>query len=1189
MASARELKTPGVRPAPQDVFMAVRLESQAEPIPGYRLIERLGQGGFGEVWKAEAPGGLFKAIKFVYGELDSVGGDSERAEQELKAIKRVQTVRHPYILSLERYDIIDGQLIIVMELADKNLWDRFKECRAEGLPGIPRDELLGYLAESAEALDLMNGTYQLQHLDIKPQNLFLVHNHVKVADFGLVKDLDGMAASITGGVTPVYAAPETFDGWVSRFSDQYSLAIVYQELLTGLRPFAGNNLRQLVLQHLQGTPNLSSLPAADRPIVARALAKSPDERHATCLDMTRALAAATAALLAGREAAAAETGLLVPGSANTPQTPAAPADPQLHTPPRVLDAPRTPAQPMSAPATPVTSGHTSQRPTRWVGRSPEGLPAPLPTPASRPPSFIATGEGVLLPALVVGVGGAGLAVLRHLRRSLHALVAQPAALGHIRFLYLDTDPDGARVATRGRLDSSLGGGEVLLARLHRPSHYLKPRDGRPPIDAWLDPKMLYRIPRTQTTAGCRALGRLAFCDNYRLIAPRLRAELEACGDPEPLKAAAKQTRLGLRTTRPRVYVVASLAGGSGSGMFLDLAYVTRAALRDLGHGEADLVGVFLLPAADRAPANPLPLGNACAALAELGHFWGGGEFSARYVEREAPVRDGAPPFARCVLLPLAAAAEGSADEAVAPAAEFLARDLCSGLGRTADQARGAVAGPSAGPSCQTFGLYKLAFPRRDLLTRTARRLCRTLVERWMSKDGAPVRDATRDWVAEHWSREEHGPEGFIERLQADCATVLGQPPEKLFAHLIEPVAGRAALDPTTIADVLAGLEEQVGRPAESTLADQPSRLEGLLRDAGDKVVDEWGSKLGELMVRLIESPQFRLAGAEEAIRHVVASLQKVLEHHEPLMHELATRAADAHARIHALIALLRKPGGGKSRQIQPSEVQELLRCFPKWRYQSLVLQQVTRGLVSLRGLLSDELREVNFCRARLGELARAFTERREVGADGAGRGPSVPGRFLFPGGCVTLDAAAEHVFRGITAEQVAALDERIEEMVRQQFTALVHVCLTSANLLRNLEAAMQEQAETLVKGSLSAQNAAELFFAEYPHPGAAEEAFRAAFDEAAPELTARGREVCVLVVPPGPAGGRFRDLARRVLAEVPLLGVVGGDDILFYREAAQVAFAELQQLGPTAREAYGQLKRRVHYSPHSRTDIPFAV
>jgi branched-chain amino acid transport system permease protein len=57
----------------------------------------------------------------------------------LKALARVKTVRHPYILSLERYDIINGQLLIVMELADRNLWDRFKECRTQGMPGIPRE------------------------------------------------------------------------------------------------------------------------------------------------------------------------------------------------------------------------------------------------------------------------------------------------------------------------------------------------------------------------------------------------------------------------------------------------------------------------------------------------------------------------------------------------------------------------------------------------------------------------------------------------------------------------------------------------------------------------------------------------------------------------------------------------------------------------------------------------------------------------------------------------------------------------------------------------------------------------------------------------------------------------------------------------------------------------------------------
>src|SRR5207248_743302 len=126
---------------------------------------------------------LHKAIKFVFGDLSSAGDNGQRAEQELKAMKRVQSVRHPYILTLERYDIIDGQLMIVMELADRSLWDRFKECRAAGLPGVPRDELLSYMEEASEGLDLMNQQYQLQHLDIKPQNIFLVHNHVKVADF----------------------------------------------------------------------------------------------------------------------------------------------------------------------------------------------------------------------------------------------------------------------------------------------------------------------------------------------------------------------------------------------------------------------------------------------------------------------------------------------------------------------------------------------------------------------------------------------------------------------------------------------------------------------------------------------------------------------------------------------------------------------------------------------------------------------------------------------------------------------------------------------------------------------------------------------------------------------------------------------------------------------------------------------
>src|ERR1700758_4869366 len=175
--------------------MSVPRELNAEPLPGYRLLELLGTGGFGEVWKCEAPGGLYKAIKFVYGNLDSVDGDNFRAEQELSALNRVKEIRHPFVLSMDRIEVVDGELVIVMELADKSLHDRFVECQAAGQVGIPRDTLLRYLRDSAEALDHMYERHQLQHLDIKPRNLFLISDRVKVADFGLVRHLELQTSS----------------------------------------------------------------------------------------------------------------------------------------------------------------------------------------------------------------------------------------------------------------------------------------------------------------------------------------------------------------------------------------------------------------------------------------------------------------------------------------------------------------------------------------------------------------------------------------------------------------------------------------------------------------------------------------------------------------------------------------------------------------------------------------------------------------------------------------------------------------------------------------------------------------------------------------------------------------------------------------------------------------------------------
>jgi serine/threonine protein kinase len=266
--SAPSLTSPGRQPGDQ-------------PIPGYRLLGLIGRGWAGEVWKCEAPGGLLKAIKFVHGARDTAGGGLGAENDE--AIQRARSIRHPFLLSMERVEFVGDDLAIVTELADRDLKALWAGCRQAGQPGIPRDQLLGYLREAAETLDLVSTQYDLRHLDVKPSNLFLVCNHVKIGDFGLA------ASRLGRGADTPYTAPEFLAGGPARQSDQYSLAVTYQELLTGALPFRGATPEELRQARLQGRPDLEPLPAADRSVLARALAGDPNLRFATCSDFIKAL------------------------------------------------------------------------------------------------------------------------------------------------------------------------------------------------------------------------------------------------------------------------------------------------------------------------------------------------------------------------------------------------------------------------------------------------------------------------------------------------------------------------------------------------------------------------------------------------------------------------------------------------------------------------------------------------------------------------------------------------------------------------------------------------------------------------------------------------------------------------------------------------------------------------------------
>jgi serine/threonine protein kinase len=251
---------------------------------GYKLLERLGSGSFGEVWRAEAPGGVPAALKIIFRAL----GDEE-AQHELRSLNLIRRLRHPFLLQTQAFWKLDNRLVIAMDLADGSLRGRLKACTQAGQRGIPVSELLGYMKQASEALDYAHAKGVL-HRDIKPDNILLSEGYVKVADFGLACELDDAAlfTATTCGSAP-YMAPEVWARRASEQTDQYSLAATYVHLRLNRLLFPGSNLLELALMAQQDVPDLHELGEAEQRVLLRALAKDPAQRYPRCCEFTEAL------------------------------------------------------------------------------------------------------------------------------------------------------------------------------------------------------------------------------------------------------------------------------------------------------------------------------------------------------------------------------------------------------------------------------------------------------------------------------------------------------------------------------------------------------------------------------------------------------------------------------------------------------------------------------------------------------------------------------------------------------------------------------------------------------------------------------------------------------------------------------------------------------------------------------------
>ena len=270
----------------------------------YEVCDTIGRGAMGVVYLAEDPViGRKVAIKVVEAhaglEKDDLDQLQARFEREFQSAGRLS---HPNIVSVHDVGQEEGNSFIAMEyVPGESLASVLAENRAFSFK-----EVADLTAQLCSGLDYAH-EFGIVHRDIKPANILITRDgRPKITDFGVAK-IATTTLTRTGTVvgTPAYMSPEQVTGHpVDGTADQFSLAVMIYQLLTGERPFTGENPTTIMYKivHEQPLPPSALNAMVPGPVdtaLIRALAKNPQERYATCMELAEALRAALGAAPGG--------------------------------------------------------------------------------------------------------------------------------------------------------------------------------------------------------------------------------------------------------------------------------------------------------------------------------------------------------------------------------------------------------------------------------------------------------------------------------------------------------------------------------------------------------------------------------------------------------------------------------------------------------------------------------------------------------------------------------------------------------------------------------------------------------------------------------------------------------------------------------------------------------------------------
>src|SRR5262245_35182519 len=259
--------------------------AQAPAIPGFEILERLGEGGMGVVYKArQVAMDRWVAVKILRDELQQ---EPEYTKRFFKEARLAGRLRHANIVSALDCGTAEGRSFMIMEYVEGKPLDRLLKSRG----ALPEAEALEIARGIAEALQYA-WFHHIIHRDLKPQNVLLTKDGLpKVSDFGLCRDIRDLPHLTSLGLihcTPEYSSPEQARGDkdIDVRADLYSLGVTLYEMLTGQLPFEASDAATMIVRHAMDRPR----PPIDRnpsisyqanQLVLDLLEKAKEERPST--------------------------------------------------------------------------------------------------------------------------------------------------------------------------------------------------------------------------------------------------------------------------------------------------------------------------------------------------------------------------------------------------------------------------------------------------------------------------------------------------------------------------------------------------------------------------------------------------------------------------------------------------------------------------------------------------------------------------------------------------------------------------------------------------------------------------------------------------------------------------------------------------------------------------------------------